>query len=96
MKIVELAEALAPGLGVDVIGIRPGEKLHEVMITSDDSRNTLELDDRYVILPPFKFWDQKTEVISNSKPVTQSFSYSSDNNHEWLSKDLLSELCNGF
>lgn len=92
MRMTDLAEALAPGIPIENIGIRPGEKLHEVMITEDDSRKTYVLDDRYVILPSFAFWDGPQEVPANGKMVEEGFRYSSDNNNEWLDHDGLFEM----
>lgn len=84
-KITDLARAMAPQLGIRVIGIRPGEKLHEVMITEDDARVTLELDDRFVIQPCFSSWDGACYSKSGAKPVDGEFRYSSDANPVWLS-----------
>ena len=92
MRMADLAEALALGIAHEIIGIRPGEKLHEVMITPDDSRNTVEHGDRYVILPAFKFWDANTDIPKDSEPVDEDFSYSSDSNDEWLDADSLGAL----
>ena len=89
IKIVDLVKALDKNIKYHIVGIRPGEKLHEVMITQDDARNTVELDDRYMILPSFKFWDQNTLSPKNSKPVGEDFVYSSDSNTEWLTADAL-------
>lgn len=93
MNLVDLAEALAPGIPHHTVGIRPGEKLHEVMITQDDARNTVEMEDRYMILPAFKFWDHDTEIPKNAKPVAEDFVYSSDNNSEWLTAEALLKMC---
>ena len=93
MKVLDLAKALAPGVPYHNIGIRPGEKLHEVLITQDDARNTLELDDRYMILPSFKFWDHETQTPPGAKPVPEDFVYASDNNTHWLTKEGILELC---
>jgi len=76
--IIDIAAAIAPDLPTKVIGIRPGEKLHEVMITSDDARNTLAMDDRYIIVPAMSFWDPDTHVFDNMTPVAEDFHYSSD------------------
>ena len=92
MKITELAQAMAPGLEQRVIGIRPGEKLHEVMVTVDDARNTVELDDRYVIEPELPFWRMNKEFEPLGKPVPGDFSYSSDKNTVWLKNEELVEL----
>ncbi len=93
MKITDLANIIAPGIPHKSVGIRPGEKLHEIMIPSDDSRSTHNLDDRYVIEPSFNFWDaEKNERYQKYKKVEEDFSYSSDNNEEWLDKDQLLKL----
>ncbi|MFO1188946.1 MAG: UDP-N-acetylglucosamine 4,6-dehydratase (inverting) [Alphaproteobacteria bacterium] len=84
MRIVDLAKALAPHLPHRIIGIRPGEKLHEVMITEDDARNTIELADRYIIEPAFTFWTREPYSCNGAKPVQEGFRYSSDGNSEWL------------
>ena len=85
MKLTDVAEAIAPKANIKIIGIRPGEKLHEVMITEDDAPNTIEFDDYYVIEPFNEDWD--AEILfrkSDFKRVPQDFSYSSKNNSEWL------------
>jgi UDP-N-acetylglucosamine 4,6-dehydratase len=74
-----------------VIGIRPGEKLHEVMITEDDSRNTLRFDDRYIIEPSFKFWDRNAYLASGAQPIDEDFRYASNSNDEWLDAEALTE-----
>lgn len=83
MRMIDLAEALAPGLPRRIMGIRPGEKLHEVMITEDDARNTFELDDRFIIEPSLVFWD-RSEVKTKGVPVSEGFHYTSDNNPDTL------------
>ena len=83
-KITELANVMAPGMPHKVVGIRPGEKLHEVMITEDDARATLELDDRYLIQPWFNSWDSAPYLALGAKPVRDGFRYSSDTNPAWL------------
>jgi UDP-N-acetylglucosamine 4,6-dehydratase/5-epimerase len=88
-RITDLAEFIAPGLEQREIGIRPGEKLHEMMITEDDARQTVELADRYVIKPVF--W-RPEEEIEHATPVADRFSYSSDANDEWVNRDLLEEM----
>ncbi|MBZ7963726.1 UDP-N-acetylglucosamine 4,6-dehydratase (inverting) [Campylobacter sp. 2457A] len=95
MKITDLAHALAPDLKTKIIGIRPGEKLHETMISSDDSHLTYEFNKYYVISPSIQFTNVKSDFSVNAKgekgqKVKDGFSYSSDNNKEWVSeKDLL-------
>jgi UDP-N-acetylglucosamine 4,6-dehydratase/5-epimerase len=93
MSMVELANAIAPGVPHRNIGIRPGEKLHEIMITEEDSRNTVEHGDRYEIRPAFKFWGREDTLSADAKPVAEGFSYTSDSNTEWLTSENLLELC---
>ncbi|MGL4811425.1 MAG: UDP-N-acetylglucosamine 4,6-dehydratase (inverting), partial [Beijerinckiaceae bacterium] len=84
MKVVDLAQVLAPDKPHRVVGIRPGEKMHEVMITQDDARQTVDLGDRYAILPALKFFDISETNYPSLKPVAEDFVYSSDRNDEWL------------
>jgi len=92
MVIGDLAEAVAPGMAHEVVGIRPGEKLHEVMITDDDARHTLEFDDHYVIEPEFQWWSNENHVMRGGKPVEEGFRYASDSNHEWLTVEELRKM----
>jgi len=88
MKMTDLAEALAPGLPIRVIGIRPGEKLHEMMISVDDARHVVDLGDRYAIEPAFVEFSR--ESFAGAHPqVGEGFSYASDTNEEWLSHEGL-------
>ncbi|WHX26190.1 UDP-N-acetylglucosamine 4,6-dehydratase (inverting) [Virgibacillus halodenitrificans] len=90
MKVTDLAKAVAPECEIKLVGIRPGEKLHEAMITEDDARHTLEYDTHYVIKPEFPWWD---DTYSNGgKALPEGFSYVSDINDHWLSIDELKEL----
>lgn len=89
MKIVDVAACLGPGLPHKVVGIRPGEKLHEVMVPEDDARTTVEIDDRYIILPSFSEGPRKIWTTSGAKPVDPEFRYASDSNDEWLTADDL-------
>jgi len=82
MRITDLALAIAPDCKIHNIGIRPGEKLHEMMISRDDSRNLYELADRYIKMPDFPFW--KTILPDGSTPVEEGFEYASDTNKQWL------------
>ncbi len=93
MKIVDLAEAIIPGCTKRNIGIRPGEKLHEVMISKDDSRNLYEYEERYIKLPDFPFWS-KEQAPKDFKPVKEGFEYSSDTNTQWLNVEELRALLN--
>ncbi|RCW22486.1 UDP-N-acetylglucosamine 4,6-dehydratase [Ciceribacter lividus] len=88
--IPDLAQALAPDLPTKIIGIRPGEKLHEAMITQDDAKNTVDLGDRYVIEPSINFFER--EPFQEARPVDPYFVYSSDRNSEWLDIDSLRHL----
>ena len=92
LTVTNLANAIAPGLTHKIIGIRPGEKLHETMITTDDARHTIELEDRYVIQPDFSFWRSGQAEYENATPVPQGFYYSSDNNADWLDEDGIRDL----
>lgn len=91
-KITELASVMAPGLPHRVVGIRPGEKLHEVMITEDDARATLELADRYLIQPWFNSWDKAPYLAAGARPVADGFRYSSDTNPVWLKDDEIARM----
>ena len=93
MKIVDLARAIGPDCELDYIGIRGGEKLHEVMISEDDSRNTLDMGDYYLITPEFTWWDSNGRWAREAgEPVEQGFRYSSDNNDHWLSIEELQKI----
>jgi UDP-N-acetylglucosamine 4,6-dehydratase len=86
MRIVDLARAIGVKCQFDVVGIRPGEKLHEVMITPDDARNCLEFDDHYAILPNQAGPDRGASAARNGgTPCPEGFCYSSDTNPRWLS-----------
>ena len=89
MNIMDLARSIAPEAELDYIGIRPGEKLHEVLIGEDEARHTLELVDRYIIQPAHPWW--KKQGITG-KPLEDGTSYSSFNNADWLSVDDLEML----
>jgi FlaA1/EpsC-like NDP-sugar epimerase len=84
MKVAELATVVAPEARQEVVGIRPGEKLHEQMIGVEDSFYTYEYPEHFKILPAINGWDTCTERIKNGKRVPEGFSYTSDNNAEWM------------
>ncbi len=92
MRMVDLAKAMAPQLTHKVVGIRPGEKLHEVMVTEDDSRSTVELPDRYVIEPAFHWWKRRSFAEDGAAPVPDGFRYASDTNRQWLDVDGLNRM----
>ncbi len=90
MRVVDLAETIAPGCEIETIGIRPGEKLHEVLVSEDEARHTLEVEDRYVIRPAHSWW--RTENWVHGKPLPEGFRYTSDTNERWLKNEELREL----
>jgi len=90
MKVTDLAKAIGPECEIEVIGIRPGEKLHEAMIMEDDARHTLEFDDYYVIQPELAWFTK--EQLKGGKALSDGFAYTSDNNTEWLTIEHLSEM----
>jgi UDP-N-acetylglucosamine 4,6-dehydratase len=90
MRITDLVQAIAPDCRVQTIGIRPGEKLHEILVSSDEARHTLELDDMFVIQPAHSWW--RNDEWASGKPLPDEFRYGSDNNTEWLSVAQLQEL----
>ena len=93
VKVTDLARVVAPDCEQKVIGIRPGEKLHEVMVSEDDARNSLEYDDHYVIQPSHPFWDSdRFKQDRGGKPCEDGFSYCSDSNPDWLSDDQIGGL----
>jgi UDP-N-acetylglucosamine 4,6-dehydratase len=91
MNIMDLAKAIAPECKTEIIGIRPGEKLHEVMIPRDDSRRTLEFNKFYVIQPDFSFWGQRF-IDNGGKPVPDDFEYNSGTNPFKLSIEEMREI----
>lgn len=95
-KVVDLAMAMAPHLPIRVVGIRPGEKLHEVMCPSDDSHLTLEFDDHYVVCPSIQFSRpvdyRRNGLQEEGRPVPDGFEYSSGTNKWFLTNDELVKL----
>lgn len=89
MQMTELAKAVAPDCEQKIIGIRPGEKLHEQMISSEDSFYTYEYPEHYKILPAINGWDVSPERIKDGKKVPEGFVYASDNNSDWMSIEQL-------
>ena len=90
MRLVDLAEAVAPGCEVEYIGIRPGEKLHEVLLSEDEARTAVALDDMYIVQPSHPWWKRGNWVHGRELPP--GFRYTSDSNEEWLSQEQLQEL----
>lgn len=91
IKITDLAASIAPNLPTKIVGIRPGEKIHEIMITKEDARNTIELKNYYIILPDNKFLAAGKHRLKG-KPVSEDFEYHSGNNKEWLSVKQIRKL----
>lgn len=87
MKMTDLARALAPGCEVNQIGIRPGEKLHEVLLSEDEARHSVELGDRFIILPVHPWWKDQAET--QGKALPEGFRYDSETNTQWLSEGEL-------
>ncbi len=88
MRITDLADVIAPGCERQIIGIRSGEKLHEMLVSPDESRNTLEFDDMYLIQPAHSWW----EDYKNAHPMVDGEEFSSDTNDWWLTEDELSRM----
>ncbi len=89
MKMTDVAKAVAPDARHDIVGIRPGEKLHEQMIGSEDAPHTYEYSEHFKILPAINNWSQDPARIGDGKRVSSDFTYSSDNNPEWMSPEAL-------
>ena len=85
MRVTDIADALAPDVPRRIVGIRPGEKVHEVLLTEDESRNARELPDRYVVYPQFPFWHTAADPLGDE--LAPGFRYSSDQNTDWLTAD---------
>jgi len=94
MMVVDLARALAPECKLEVVGIRPGEKLHEQMIGEEDSHYTFEYEEHYKILPAINNWSTSSERIKNGIKVQEGFTYRSDNNKEWMTAQELMSWVN--
>lgn len=89
MNIMDIAKAVAPEAKVNFVGIRPGEKLHEQMVSPEDAHYTFEYDEYYKILPAINSWGGDPERIKLGRKVPEEFCYSSDNNSEWMSVEAL-------
>ena len=87
VKLMSIADVIAPDAKKEIVGIRPGEKLHEVMVPEDEARHTLEFEDYFIIQPNFGWWAQKNHLMQNgAKPCQDGYSYSSDTNSRWLTE----------
>lgn len=94
-RIVDLAKAIAPGCEIEYIGIRPGEKLHEVLISEDEARHTIELDDMYVVEPQASLWFGH-QWREHGKRLEDDYRYASDSNEQWLDQEEIMELVKPF
>ena len=96
MHMMDLARAIAPDAKIEFTGIRPGEKLHEEMISVDDARRTLEADGFYVVQPDMDWWvgSARAKGWDGAKPVPQDFRYTSDTNNRWLTIEELRAIVN--
>ena len=90
VKVIDVPKIMAPHCRTKVVGIRPGEKLHEVMVSEDDARNTLEFKDFYIVKPAFPWWKEKNH--SSGRRVPDGFRYASDNNKDWLKGKRLKKV----
>ncbi len=90
MKITELARAIAPESDIQITGIRPGEKIHESLLTEDEARHSLEFDKFFIIEPEYSWWKRDRET--GGKPLPEGFTYRSDNNDIWLQIEDLREI----
>ena len=95
--VTDLAQAMAPDAAHRIVGVRPGEKLHEMMISADDARATVELDDRYVIEPEFVEYQRKSfHAAEGARKVAEGFSYASDNNRERLDAEGIRAMMDAY
>ena len=90
-KITDLAQAILPGCEMPEVGIREGEKLHEIMVTREDSMMTYEYEKHFIVYPHFEWWDD-SKIQAGGKRVEQGFEYSSGTNTEWLSVEQIQEM----
>ncbi len=94
-KITDLAKALKPDCELDEVGVREGEKLHEIMITTEDSPYTIEYEKYFIIYPHMEWYDIEKNKIAGGKRVPDGFEYTSGNNREWMSvSELAAQLPN--
>lgn len=99
MKIIDLADAIAPEAEKRIIGIRPGEKIHEILLTPDESRHTREFDSFFVIEPEYIYWLSEPRTIGTKKQgkkLPEGFSYTSDKNTQWLTKEELKKIIKNY
>lgn len=90
MKIIDLADVIAPEANKKIIGIRPGEKVHEILLTREEARHTKETNDYFIIEPEFSFWDDSN--FKDSKHLPDGFEYTSKTNKQWITKEEMKEI----
>jgi UDP-N-acetylglucosamine 4,6-dehydratase/5-epimerase len=90
MRVIDLAKAVAPEAEIEIIGIRPGEKLHEVLISEDEARSTLEREDMFVVTPVTTLWYR--DMVFEGQQLPDGFRYASDNNPAWLNLEQIKEI----
>ena len=90
MKIIDLAQAIAPKSKIKITGIRPGEKIDEVLLTGEEARHAKEFDKYFVVEPEYAFWNKNN--FKDGKSLTSDFAYSSSNNDHWLTKAELNKM----
>lgn len=90
MRLMDLADAIAPSAEKEITGIRPGEKVTEVLLTEEEACHTREFEDHFVIEPEYPFWD--SSLLKGGKKLSAGFCYTSDNNQHWLTGDELQEM----
>jgi UDP-N-acetylglucosamine 4,6-dehydratase len=93
-RLVELADAIGPDIPRDIVGIRPGEKLHELLLTSDESRHAIDVGRHFIITPEHPWWSTET-AWPDGKPLEDGFVYSSETNEQWLDVDQIRMLVDG-
>jgi len=91
MRVVNVAQALCPGCEVNHIGMRPGEKMAEAMVSVDEAHNTIDVGDRYVILPAHPWWN--VDNYPHGEKMPEGWSYTSDQNTNWIKAGELLEMC---
>ena len=94
VNILDLAKVIAPNCKIEKIGMRPGEKLHEQLISSDESTYTYEYSNYYKILSPLNNWDSSKKLIKDGKKVDEGFTYNSNENNAWLKNIKLANWLN--
>ncbi len=92
MKMSDLARVIAPECQHEIIGIRPGEKLHEVMVPVDDGRQTLQFENHFIIRPSFPWWNKDWHGEKGGTPCPDGFYYGSDNNTQWVDDKQLASM----